>query len=326
MAFACKGVKQDGSVFHFFHRAIKAYNSGTRKRRKIQGDDFGDVRWHKTGRTKPVILEGVQKGCKKIMVLYVRVAKGVKTEKTNWVMHQYHLGTGEDEREGEYIISKIFYQQQQGNKGDRNEDNISENIDDMIAKVDPVTPKSVTPDPPGSERPCAEYNLCNETNITNICPDLCEQHADVDRIEDDFLPDFENLNNNDQSKTENHANQVADADDNQAAEEHNWWDSESQHLLDSQQLVEGLSLCDELLRSQSPNRDGSVNERAEGKPCLSDYANLDPEDLKKDLEECQNLVLDPANIELDTPPEFRLSQLDFGSQESFIAFGGKLAD
>ncbi|KAJ7954057.1 NAC domain-containing protein 8 [Quillaja saponaria] len=67
-------------------------------------------------------------------------------------------------------------------------------------------------------------------------------------------------------------------------------------------------------------------------PCLSDYVQLGPEDLKKDLEECQNLVLDPANIEHDTPadirlsqldnPDIRLSQLEFGSQESFLSWGG----
>ena len=94
------GVRQDGSASHFFHRAIKAYNTGTRKRRKILGQDFGDVRWHKTGRTKPVVLSGVQKGCKKIMVLYVSNVRGGKAEKTNWVMHQYHLGTEEDEKDG----------------------------------------------------------------------------------------------------------------------------------------------------------------------------------------------------------------------------------
>jgi hypothetical protein len=96
--------------------------------------------------------------------------------------------------------------------------------------------------------------------------------------------------------------------DNCAGEERKWWDSESQQLLDSQQLVEGLSLCAEFLQSQSPDRGGHGTE-ANGKTGLSDYALLGPEYLKKDLEECQNLELDPANIELDTPPEFRLSQL-----------------
>ncbi|KAM7262055.1 hypothetical protein ACFE04_021132 [Oxalis oulophora] len=106
------GVKQDGIVSHFFHRSIKAYITRTRKCRKIHGDDSGDVRWHKTGRTKPISLDGTQKGCKKIMVLYITPAKGSKAEKTNWVMHQYHLGIREDEKEGDYIISNIFYQQQ----------------------------------------------------------------------------------------------------------------------------------------------------------------------------------------------------------------------
>lgn len=94
-------------------------------------------------------------------------------------------------------------------------------------------------------------------------------------------------------------------------EEEKWWDSESQYLLNSQQLVEGLSLCDELLQSQSPNRNGSTNtdDVAKKRYVLSEYARLGPDDLKKDLEDCQNLVLDPANIDLDTPPDFRLSQL-----------------
>ncbi|GMY13959.1 NAC domain-containing protein 8 [Fagus crenata] len=102
-----------------------------------------------------------------------------------------------------------------------------------------------------------------------------------------------------------------DDNDVQAEEDPKWWDSESQNILDSQQL------------SQSPNRDGNGNDGAgKGKLRLSDYAQLGPKDLKKDLEECQNLVSDPANIELDTPPEFRLSQLDFGSQDSYVAWGG----
>ncbi|KAM7250266.1 hypothetical protein ACFE04_022149 [Oxalis oulophora] len=66
---------------------------------------------HKTGRTKPISLDATQKGCKKIMVLYITPARGSKAEKTNWVMHRYHLGIGEDEKEGDYILSKIFYQQ-----------------------------------------------------------------------------------------------------------------------------------------------------------------------------------------------------------------------
>ncbi|CAD6334391.1 unnamed protein product [Miscanthus lutarioriparius] len=110
------GVTRDSVNKHFFHRPSKAYTSGTRKRRKIQskrGDDVGEAQWHKTGKTRPVIVGGRQKGCKKILVLYSNYGKqGNKPEKTNWVMHQYHLGRDE-EKDGELVVSKVFYQQTQ---------------------------------------------------------------------------------------------------------------------------------------------------------------------------------------------------------------------
>ncbi|KAH6826800.1 NAC domain containing protein 75 [Perilla frutescens var. hirtella] len=109
------GVTRDGLSRHFFHRPSKAYTTGTRKRRKIQTEcDFqgGETRWHKTGKTRPVMLNGKQKGCKKILVLYTNFGKNRKPEKTNWVMHQYHLGQHEEEKEGELVVSKIFYQTQ----------------------------------------------------------------------------------------------------------------------------------------------------------------------------------------------------------------------
>lgn len=100
---------------HFFHRPSKAYTTGTRKRRKIQteSDDLhGETRWHKTGKTRPVMVNGTHKGCKKILVLYTNFRKNRKPGKTNWVMHQYHLGQHEEERDGELVVSKIFYQTQ----------------------------------------------------------------------------------------------------------------------------------------------------------------------------------------------------------------------
>ncbi|XP_023536845.1 NAC domain-containing protein 75-like isoform X1 [Cucurbita pepo subsp. pepo] len=110
------GVTRDGLSRHFFHRPSKAYTTGTRKRRKIQTEcDFqggGETRWHKTGKTRPVMASGRQKGCKKILVLYTNFGKNRKPEKTNWVMHQYHLGQHEEEKEGELVVSKIFYQTQ----------------------------------------------------------------------------------------------------------------------------------------------------------------------------------------------------------------------
>ncbi|XP_039042260.1 SUPPRESSOR OF GAMMA RESPONSE 1-like [Hibiscus syriacus] len=332
------GVREDGSVSHFFHRAIKAYNTGTRKRRKIHRDDFSDVRWHKTGRTKPVVLDGVQRGCKKIMVLYITQAKGGKAEKTNWVMHQYHLGTEEDEKDGEYVISKIFHQQpqQQTKQGDKTEPDLPEMTDTMTVKVDPVTPKPVTPkpvtpDPPRTGRQCHEHDQGQDYTVSYINPaaqEFSAKHPTMQYVEDEVQTECENSSHDELPGQENHANQMLDNDgnndnDNHADEDSKWWDGESQFLLDSQQLVEGLSLCDELLQSQSPKRDVNGNDGIpDSNPRLSDYGHLGAEHLKKDLEECQNLEGDnPTNIELDTPHEFHLSQLDFASQDSYIAWG-----
>ncbi|KAG8067407.1 hypothetical protein GUJ93_ZPchr0005g14388 [Zizania palustris] len=127
------GVTKDGLSKHFFHRPAKAYTTGTRKRRKVLAEPSdvdglhrssssstsrkgsapaAETRWHKTGRTRPVMVRGQHKGCKKILVLYTNFGKKRKSEKTNWVMHQYHLGELEDEKEGELIVSKVFYQTQ----------------------------------------------------------------------------------------------------------------------------------------------------------------------------------------------------------------------
>ena len=94
------------------------------------------------------------------MVLYMSLVRGGKAEKTNWVMHQYHLGTAEDEQDGEYVISKIFYQQQQQVKqGEKIDQDFPESIDPIIVKVDPVTPKPMTPDPPRTERLRSDNDL-----------------------------------------------------------------------------------------------------------------------------------------------------------------------
>ncbi|XP_059670542.1 NAC domain-containing protein 73-like [Cornus florida] len=107
------GVSKDGQIRHFFHRPSKAYTTGTRKRRKVQTDaDGGETRWHKTGKTRPVIIGGLVKGFKKILVLYTNYGRQRKPEKTNWVMHQYHLGDNEEEKDGEVVVSKVFYQTQ----------------------------------------------------------------------------------------------------------------------------------------------------------------------------------------------------------------------
>ncbi|XP_022861040.1 NAC domain-containing protein 73-like [Olea europaea var. sylvestris] len=108
------GVGKDGQIRHFFHRPSKAYTTGTRKRRKVhtETDGAGETRWHKTGKTRPVSTGGTIKGYKKILVLYTNYGRQRKPEKTNWVMHQYHLGSNEEEKDGELVISKVFYQTQ----------------------------------------------------------------------------------------------------------------------------------------------------------------------------------------------------------------------
>ncbi|KAK9064268.1 hypothetical protein SSX86_015648 [Deinandra increscens subsp. villosa] len=110
------GVSNDGQIRHFFHRPSKAYTTGTRKRRKVHMDDErGETRWHKTGKTRPVLISGSIEGYKKILVLYTNYGRQKKPEKTNWVMHQYHIGHNMDEKDGEMILSKVFYQTQPRN-------------------------------------------------------------------------------------------------------------------------------------------------------------------------------------------------------------------
>ncbi|KAG2262040.1 hypothetical protein Bca52824_069119 [Brassica carinata] len=101
----------------------------------------------------------------------------------------------------------------------------------------------------------------------------------------------------------------------EAEEDQNWLDSGgSQFILDSQQLVEALSLCNDLLQvgSQDTNNNGGGGGLRNKQPCFGDYSHFGgTEDFKRDLEDCQKLVLDPScNIDLDTPSEFHLSQLE----------------
>jgi hypothetical protein len=162
------GAKKDGSSVHFFHRTINAYASGQRKRRKINSQHSlikEHVRWHKTGKTKPVVENGVQKGCKKIMVLYKSSKKGSKPDKFNWVMHQYHLGTEEEEKDGEFVVSKVFYQQPK--QTDNNDSGlVVEDSDIMTLQASPRTPKANPPNPP---RP-GKSVLSDDVADNNIIP------------------------------------------------------------------------------------------------------------------------------------------------------------
>lgn len=116
------------------------------------------------------------------MVLYASIGRGGKSEKTNWVMHQYHLGTEEDEKDGEYIISKIFHQQQQLKLGDKNETDFVEVVEPLAVKVDPVTPKSITPEPPRHERQ-SELDALQEVAKGNLTPQVRKIPPFFDRFE-----------------------------------------------------------------------------------------------------------------------------------------------
>ncbi|TKY56069.1 NAC domain-containing protein 73 [Spatholobus suberectus] len=113
-------VCKDGLIRHFFHLPSKAYKTKKQKRRKVSTDtDGSETWWHNTGKTRPIYISGKLKGYKKILVLYTNYRKQMKPEKPNWVMHQhqYHLGNNEEEKEGELVLSKVFYQTQSRQRG-----------------------------------------------------------------------------------------------------------------------------------------------------------------------------------------------------------------
>ena len=58
--------------------------------------------------TLPVMVNARQTGIKKVLVLHTN--KNFDQQRTNWVMHQYHLGDMEQEKERELVLYKIFYQ------------------------------------------------------------------------------------------------------------------------------------------------------------------------------------------------------------------------
>jgi len=69
-------------------------------------------------------------------------------------MHQYHLGTEEGEKDGEYVTSKVFYQHQQIKFGEEGDQYIPE-ITQAMFKSRPRT--RITSRTSGNTRP---YFLC----------------------------------------------------------------------------------------------------------------------------------------------------------------------
>ncbi|KAA8530183.1 hypothetical protein F0562_004892 [Nyssa sinensis] len=180
------GAKTDGSSVHFFHRTTNAYATGQRKRRKIQSQQSSpkeNVRWHKTGNTTQIMDNGIQKGYKKIMVLYKISKKRSKANKTNWKMHQYHLGTDKYEQEGQYVVSKIFYEQQK--QTEENDNALVEESDMGIIRTSPRTPKTNTPNPlwPGNSV---------SHDVTDDCvPSSSTQQKQTDKNDNSFVEEYD---------------------------------------------------------------------------------------------------------------------------------------
>ncbi|KAL2505257.1 NAC domain containing protein 85 [Abeliophyllum distichum] len=273
------GAKKDGSSVHFFYRTINAYASGRRKRRRIHGQESaekGHVRWHKTGKTKAVMQNGIQKGWKKIMVLYETSKKRSKPNKCNWVMHQFHLGTDEDEREGEYVISKISYQPQK--ETDKNETSLNlEESDIGTTHTSPKTPKINTPFPPRPvktpdeemgiiQSPLQELEIFKESSHPSSYPQSGEQI--------DFPTSLAG------------ESQAVDLDDSLFCNE----------IIDSYALLSDLrpknSSCTQVAHNTTniPQGDGNGTFG----------------------------IADLETLELDTPPDFQLEDLQFASQDSIF--------
>ncbi|KAL9249002.1 SUPPRESSOR OF GAMMA RESPONSE 1-like protein [Drosera capensis] len=271
------GARKDGSSIHFFHKTSNAYSSGQRKRRKIQTEVSEEtIRWHKTGRTKSVIENGHQKGYKKIMVLYRSLKKGSKPVKSNWVMHQYHMGNEKDEKEGEFVVSKIFFQQQKQPEIDG--DGIDVKIESQgIISLGPTTPKTYAPDPP---RP--ENSL------------LCDNNADVDIL---HAKDLELISKAVHSTSNVRQKEGVKSLPNLAGLV---WDSVSH------QYTVNSSLCSEMFSSFAPLNDGleqSINNIMTEQNYDGSYG-----------------ISDLLNIQLDTPPDVNLADLQFGSQDSILGW------
>ncbi|CAN1272947.1 SUPPRESSOR OF GAMMA RESPONSE 1 [Linum perenne] len=287
------GAKKDGSSFHFFHRTMNAYATGHRKRRKIQTEHASAeerVRWHKTGKTKPVLQNGVQKGCKKIMVLYKSSKRGSKPDKADWIMHQFHLGTDEHEMAGEYVVSRIFYQLPKGHT--QRNDVIT--VPTMMMMHNATTPRTPNLNPPNRPRPekSIAYDDVADDTITDSSVQVwlhLSASCSIDMQITKCLPFFQF--------------------------------GESQPVENSDHLskIDDSLVCKEIFSSSSlfPNNSG-LN-------LVSSYTTMNCNtcgDNGNNNPDCR--ISDLDNIELDSPPDFQLSDLQFGSQDSILSWLDKI--
>ncbi|KAJ3675288.1 hypothetical protein LUZ60_004330 [Juncus effusus] len=261
------GIKHDGSSSHFFHRISNAYATGPRKRRKITSlplpSSSSLVRWHKTGKTKPILDPvGAQRGWKKIMVLYKAGKRGTKPDKANWVMHQYHVGEEEDEKDGQVVVCKVI-RQVNGGGGAKEK-----------FEMDSVGPSSVGPSTP-----------------LTAAPQPPRQNKEEDCFES---PDKDGEDLGDEKK-ENEDPVVCLKDEIGTAA---WWAGESQATEDPDfSKLDRALHCNEVLDSFPLE------------PSLQFDFGLDAYGL-----------VDFNNVDLGSPPDLQLTDLQFGSQESISSW------
>ncbi|XAR58230.1 hypothetical protein NMG60_11026644 [Bertholletia excelsa] len=284
------GAKKDGSSVHFFHKITNAYASGQRKRRKINNQHSSikeDVRWHKTGKTKPVMENGVQKGFKKIMVLYRISNKGKKPDKSKWVMHQYHLGTNEDEPEEQYVVSKIFYQKKHT---ENNNTSLTEDINNRNP-VSPGTPKTSTPNPPQPEKSVS-------------CDGAIDDYA---YKEAEFVRETPHP-----SSTSSQFKSIVEAGTCSEGNSHATDDNRVKDSTPSNGILSSSCSLLDVGLSNGP-LDSFTNTSLKNS---SAYTNNFP-GLDKNVP-CG--IADLENLEFDCPLDFQLTDLNFGSQESLLGW------
>nr|POF06123.1 suppressor of gamma response 1 [Quercus suber] len=245
------GAKKDGSSVHFFHRTTNAYASGQRKRRKIQSEHSSS--------------EGP-----------------VRWHKT---------GTEENEKEGEFVVSKIFYQQQK--QTENNDGNlVVEDSDIMTLRTSPRTPKANPPNPPRPGISVQSDDVGDNNDLSSL------QEAEfVSEASHAPPPDI---------KAEDNMDYPA------------WLAGESQAVENSDlNCMNDSLLCREIFDNYAPLNNSGLNHIS----FTGSSSNTNEMTLNNSA---SSGIPDLENIYLDTPPDFQLADLQFGSQDSVLSWMDRL--
>jgi hypothetical protein len=89
---------------------------------------------------------GVIKGWKKILVLHK--CYNEKKVKTNWTMHQCHLGAEVGEKHGELVVSRVFWQVKNNTRKSKMHAADAESGSSAV-EINPTTPNMYPPQPRG---------------------------------------------------------------------------------------------------------------------------------------------------------------------------------